>query len=236
MDTQQASQPLFDLGVWLGRKQAFGAIAGRCSAADAECLRQMRESKAYRSLGLTWDQFCKEKVGVTRPVVDKVIRQLEEFGPAFFQLASILRITADEYRLIAGSMAEDSVVYEGETIAINVENISRLAQAVDALRSQAALPAPKSESPQDGELDDESLEDEDGELDGELPEDWEPALEPIACANPEFARVEKMLFSAIDKLTRMSEAKLDEGRRYAIQACVMLARDQLEMIALATNR
>jgi hypothetical protein len=236
MDTQQDSQSLLDVGIWLGRKQAFSAVAGRCSAADAECLRKIHENKAYRSLGLTWDQFCKEKVGITRPVVDKVIRQLEEFGPAFFQLASILRITADEYRLIAGSMAEDSVVYEGETIAINVENISRLAQAVDALRSQAAPPAPKSESPQDGELDDESLEDEDGELDGELPEDWEPALEPVACANPEFARVEKMLFSAIDKLTRMSEAKLDEGRRYAIQACVMLARDQLEMIALATNR
>jgi hypothetical protein len=224
MDTQQDSQPLLDVGIWLGRKQAFSAVAGRCSAADAECLRKIHENKAYRSLGLTWDQFCKEKVGITRPVVDKVIRQLEEFGPAFFQLASILRITADEYRLIAGSMAEDSVVYEGETIAINVENISRLAQAVDALRSQAALPAPESESPEDGELDDES------------PEDLEPAREPVACANPEFARVEKMLFSAIDKLTRMSEAKLDEGRRYAIQACVMLARDQLEMIALATNR
>jgi hypothetical protein len=45
-----------------------------------------------------------------------------------------------------------------------------------------------------------------------------------------------MLFSGIDKLTRMSEGKLEEGRRYAIQACDMLARDQLEMIAVATNR
>ena len=133
-------------------------------------------------------------------------------------------------------MADDSVVYEGETIAINVENTFLLSQAVESLRSQAAVPAPESESTEDGELDDESLGDEDGELEDELPEDWEPAREPVACANPEFARVEKMLFSAIDKLTRMSEAKLDEGRRYAIQVCVMLARDQLEMIALATNR
>jgi hypothetical protein len=113
MDMQQEKNAILDLGIWLGRKQAFSALAGRCSAADAECLREIRESKSYRSLDLTWDQFCKDKVGVTRPVVDKTIRQLEEFGPAFFQLASILRITADEYRLIAGSVADDSLLYGG---------------------------------------------------------------------------------------------------------------------------
>jgi hypothetical protein len=31
-------------GLRLGRKQAFAALAGRCSAADAECLRQARRS------------------------------------------------------------------------------------------------------------------------------------------------------------------------------------------------
>ncbi|HUI80868.1 MAG TPA: hypothetical protein VLY24_23240 [Bryobacteraceae bacterium] len=35
----------FDLGTWLGRKQAFGLMAGKCSAADAECLRNIREQK-----------------------------------------------------------------------------------------------------------------------------------------------------------------------------------------------
>ena len=214
MDTQQENNTLFNLGIGLGRKQAFSAVAGRCSAADAECLRQIRESKAYRSLDLTWDQFCKEKVGVTRPVVDKTIRQLEEFGPAFFQLASILRITADEYRLIAGSVADDGVLYEGETIAIAVENTSRLAQAVGALRSQAALPAPALEPPGDYEP-----------AAGEVPGD----------GNPEFARVEKMLFSAIDGLTRLSAGNLNAGRRIEIQACVLLARDQLDMIAYSTR-
>jgi hypothetical protein len=35
----------FDSGTWLGRKQAFAELAGRCSAADAECLRQVRKAK-----------------------------------------------------------------------------------------------------------------------------------------------------------------------------------------------
>jgi hypothetical protein len=213
MDIQQDSQPILDLGIWLGRKQAFSAVAGRCSAADAECLRQIRESKAYRSLDLTWDQFCKEKVGVTRPVVDKTIRQPEEFGPAFFQLASILRITAEEYRGIAGSVVEEGVLYEGEKIAISVENTSRLAQAVDSLRSRAALLAPALEPPADCEPD------------GEVPEG----------GSPEFSRIEKMLFSAIHGLERLSAGDLNTGRRFEIQACVLLARDQLDMIAYSTR-
>ena len=140
---QEALRPGSLVGTKAGVQRDSGTVlGGRCRV-----LRQIRKSKAYRSLDLTWDQFCKEKVGITRPVVDRVIRQLEEFGPAFFQLASILRITADEYRLIAGSVAEDGVVYEGEKIAINVENTSLLSQAVESLRSQAALPAPDSQSP-----------------------------------------------------------------------------------------
>jgi hypothetical protein len=44
----------FDLGTWLGRKQAFAAVAGRCSAAYAECLRTIRQKKLYRARGVTW--------------------------------------------------------------------------------------------------------------------------------------------------------------------------------------
>ena len=43
MDTQEKDM-ILDLGIWLGRKQAFSVVAGRCSAADAECLRQIRDS------------------------------------------------------------------------------------------------------------------------------------------------------------------------------------------------
>ena len=44
---------IYQLGRWMGRKQAFASLAGRCSAADAECLRQARHSKYYRSLKLS---------------------------------------------------------------------------------------------------------------------------------------------------------------------------------------
>ena len=66
-----------------------------------------------------------------------LIRQLEEFGPAFFQLGGVTRITPEEYRLIAGAVTEAGLAYEGETIPITEQNGPRLAEAVEALRRQA---------------------------------------------------------------------------------------------------
>ena len=69
-----------DLGKWLGRREAFSQIAGRCSAADAKCLRALRTSKIYKKMGLTWEETCKQKVGICRKVADRIIRDLDEFG------------------------------------------------------------------------------------------------------------------------------------------------------------
>jgi hypothetical protein len=138
MDVTESHQNTFDLGTWLGRRQAFSVIAGKCSAADVECLRTLRKEKQYRYLGLNWEQFCKKHLGIARAVADRLIRQLEEFGPVFFQLGGVTRITPEEYRLIAGAVTEGGLAYEGETIPITEQNGPRLAEAVEALRLRAA--------------------------------------------------------------------------------------------------
>jgi hypothetical protein len=145
MDNEQSINTALDLGTWLGRKQAFGAMAGRCSAADAECLRKMREDKQYRALGMNWEEFCKQKIGMTRPTADRIIRNLDEFGPKYFELAAVLRIAAEPYRQIASAVTEGGVVCNGETIEISVENAPRLAQAVESLRG--AVPAREAAPP-----------------------------------------------------------------------------------------
>src|SRR2546429_383262 len=43
VDTGQ--EGLLNLGMWLGRHQAFGLIANQCSAGDAECLKIIRENE-----------------------------------------------------------------------------------------------------------------------------------------------------------------------------------------------
>ena len=73
---QNNTEDMFDLGAWLGRKQAFTLLAGRCSAADAECIRQMRNKRAYRAVGLNWDRFCRERLGISRSNADSIVRHV----------------------------------------------------------------------------------------------------------------------------------------------------------------
>jgi len=137
----------FELGEWLGRKQAFSGMAGRCTAADALCILKVRSEKKYKATGLTWDEFCSRHLGISRAQADKTIRLLEEFGETYFYLTGLVPITPQDYRLIAGSVGADGVEHAGERIPIAPQNAVKLAEAVGKLKQQArlALPAPKPE-------------------------------------------------------------------------------------------
>jgi hypothetical protein len=131
------TQDMFNMGAWLGRKQAFTLIAGRCSAAGVVCLRKIREGKRYRALGLTWEEFCRRRAGISRAFADKLIQQLDQLGPLYFELSSVTRITPDRFRRIADSVTDEGLSYAGENIEIIPENAPLLAQAIEVLTSGA---------------------------------------------------------------------------------------------------
>jgi hypothetical protein len=137
---------VYDLGEWIGRRQALATLAGACSAADAECLRQVRNGKKYRALGLNWEQFCHQRVGIDRGTAERIIRLLEEFGPRYFTLAQITGISAAEYRRLAPRIGEQGLSRDGQTLAITQENAPRLIEAVQELR-RTVLAAPKPAAP-----------------------------------------------------------------------------------------
>ena len=149
---QTPSGEVLETGRWLGRKHAFAELAGRCSAADAECLRQLRHKKMYRRLKLSWREFCKQHLGISRSAADQTIRRLEEFGRAYFVLAQAAGITENEYRRISSAVHDQKLLRAGEEIPITAENTPQLAAAVEALKQQArpALPAPGSAKSGDG--------------------------------------------------------------------------------------
>lgn len=146
MDNEMMEEAV-DMGAWLGRKQAFSGMAGRCSAADAHCLLRLREGKKYKTFGLTWDAFCTARLGISRSLADKTIRLLEEFGETYFHLTGLIPIAPEDYRLIAGAVSAEGVEHAGEAIAIAPHNAVKLAEAVGKLKRQARLalppPAPK---------------------------------------------------------------------------------------------
>lgn len=125
------------LGTLLGRRQAFSLIAGRCSAADAACLRQIRDQKSYRSLKLGWKQFCSEQVGMSHTHANRLIGYLDEFGPEYFDLAQLTGISPDEYRTIAPAVKDQAIHYDGQVIALLPENTEKLTAAVSELRRAA---------------------------------------------------------------------------------------------------
>ena len=136
--TNDPAAPLvsFDLGAWIGRGQAFSFVANHCSAAQAECLARIRKEVLYKSLNLTWDEFCNQHAGVSRSHADQIIRRLEEFGAAYFRLSEIIRISPHSYRGIQGTVNGEALQLGGESIPITPENAPRIRRAVSALRAK----------------------------------------------------------------------------------------------------
>ena len=125
-----------DAGAWVGRQQAFAMIANRCSAAQALCLKQVRETRLFENLELTWDEFCKEYAGISRENADRIIRQHEEFGEAYFRLSEIARISPETYRQIASQVSEEGLEFDGRKLALIPENGPKIRAAIQTLRTQ----------------------------------------------------------------------------------------------------
>jgi hypothetical protein len=139
-DMPVSQETILGVGKALGRREAFGLVAGRCSAADAACLRQIRTSKEYLAVEPTWNDFCSKRLNMGKTTVDRIIALLDEFGPTYFELAQLTRISPETYRSIAPSIDEEGVHLQGGAIEIVSENAARLSAAVAELR-KAALPA-----------------------------------------------------------------------------------------------
>jgi hypothetical protein len=125
-----------DAGAWVGRQQAFAMIANRCSAAQALCLKQVRESRLFEKLELTWEEFCKEFAGISRAQADRLIQQHEEFGDAYFRLSEIARISPETYRQIASQVSDEGIEFDGRTLALTPENAPKIRAAIQTLRAQ----------------------------------------------------------------------------------------------------
>jgi len=141
-----------DLGSWTGLQKAFAAVSGSCSAARAQCLKQVRDSKMLDDLGLTWEEFCKEYAGLSRGHADHLIQQYDQFGDAYFRLSEIARVSPKTFGQIAGHVVTDNgadvLEIGGEMLALVPENAAKIRAAIQTLRNQVRrAPAPERPSP-----------------------------------------------------------------------------------------
>ncbi len=122
-----------DLVRWLGRRDAFGMIAGRCSAADVECMRHIRDGQLYKGNAKDWSEFCDKELHMSKTNANRLISQLEQFGPEYFHIAQITRISVAGYRAIAPAVSAEGIECNGELIPFHEGNSERIAAAVSAL-------------------------------------------------------------------------------------------------------
>lgn len=142
----QTADGKLNLGRWLGRHEALDMVARGCSGVDAACLKKIREGKLYLEQSSSWDDFCRKELHTSRKRIDLMICRLEEFGPAYFDLSRLTRITPEEYRQLAPAVGADGVQIGGEVVAIAPENKDKLDAAVAGIRQKRTKPAPAPKS------------------------------------------------------------------------------------------
>jgi hypothetical protein len=126
----------YEFGKRVGQHQAFDLVAKRCTAADAEILKSIRDKGEYKNLGLTWAEFCEKELGVSKAFADRQIQYIEEYGAAYFRVAEIIQISGDTYKLIAGSVTDEGIEVDGEQVPLTRANRKRVAAAVKTLRER----------------------------------------------------------------------------------------------------
>ena len=118
-------QPVLDLGIMVGQRRAFGMVAGRCSAAQAECLRKIREAKSYLTLAPNWPEFCERHLKISKRTADRAIALLKKHGPLYFETAALTGITPAEFERIEDAIQQDGIHVGSDVIALIPENAAR---------------------------------------------------------------------------------------------------------------
>src|SRR5262249_775065 len=86
-------QALLDIGVLVGQRRAFGMISGRCMAAQADCVRRLRDEKTYLTFAPNWAEFCQRYLKIPKRSADRTIALLKKLGPLYFETAALTGIT-----------------------------------------------------------------------------------------------------------------------------------------------
>ena len=133
-NAKQQPRDWMDFGIWVGRQQAFCLTANQCSAAQAQCLKHMKETGRHEQLGLSWDEFCDRHLGVSRRTAERIIGQYDEFGESYFRLSSLVSISPGNYRALAPSVDGNCLDIDGEKVAIVPENAARIREFVRAYK------------------------------------------------------------------------------------------------------
>ena len=138
MDKMSDEEQVLELGIMLGQRRAFGMVAGRCSAAQAECLRKIRDEKTYLKFAPNWAEFCERHLKLSKRTADRAIALLKKYGTLYFETAALTGITPAEFERIGHAIQQDGIHVGRDVIALIPENAARAVDAIARLQAEAA--------------------------------------------------------------------------------------------------
>jgi len=137
---------ILKLGTSIGHTEAFGIVAGRSAAAQAEGLLRIREGKLYRHCCANWKDFCPQYLRISGTQADRIIRLWQQYGPGFFELSQLVRVSPEFYRAIEPNIKDGALHFNGEAIELDPEISEKVAAIVAEIRrSLAPASTPKTE-------------------------------------------------------------------------------------------
>src|SRR3989304_3998743 len=77
----------------VGAVHAFKMMGSFVDSARYSLYKQIKDSGAYKLMGMDWKEFCITQFGRTFEVINEEIKLLEQYGEPFLKMAGQLRLT-----------------------------------------------------------------------------------------------------------------------------------------------
>ncbi len=87
---------------------------------------------------------------MSRSEADRTIKLLEEFGPTYFELSQLMRISPSRFREIAPAISNGVLNHNGKAIPLNADHAQKVAEAVAQMRR--ALPKAEGDPPTEQDM------------------------------------------------------------------------------------
>jgi hypothetical protein len=127
---------IFEAANISGQQGVFAMYTSQCLYDQAVCLRDIRKTKAYRGLGLTWAEYCTRHAGMSWRQAELMIDLAEEFGSAYFRLCSVVRVSPAFFRRIADRCTAQTIELDGQKIPISAQNAPKIRDGFSRLSKQ----------------------------------------------------------------------------------------------------
>src|SRR5260370_38005136 len=85
----------------------LGLVADRCSAAQAECLRKVRDEKTYLKFAINWAEVCVRQLKIGKRTAERAIALLKKHGNLYFETAALTGIAPAEFERSAQAIQRD---------------------------------------------------------------------------------------------------------------------------------